>query len=456
MKRILKLSILSLIILFGAVLIQSTTYAWYVQALLVYYEYEDGITAATTYRNLSPVYGETYHIDSPEISGYKPDKDYIECYFTDSIAFWVKYYPVEGEQYNLVINYIDTEGNKLADSYNESLGVDTSYNIDSPVIKGYTANLLNVSGTITSDTTIDVIYAKNKYDLVINYYDDRGNIIADPYSKKLEFNDSYEVTSPVVYGFKPMIECVSGVIEDNTTVNVYYSRNNYRLIIYYVDEFGNTMSEPYHTSMQYGNTFDTPSPVIYGYTPDYSHIEGVLDRDLEYTVTYSKNDYVLTIKYIDQDGNNVADDYVATLKYNDPYEVESPIIPGHDYNIDVVSGVLTRDTEIIVNYVVRYYTVTINYVDSHGNILKEATRMTLRYNSEYEIITPEIDGYYTNENNVSSQFLTDNVEINIVYTKCSSYSAPQLIIRIASAVTGLGLNFTIAFEIIRRKKFFIK
>ena len=451
MKRILKLSILSLIILFSAVIIQSATYAWYIQAILVYYQYEDGTTAADTYRNLNPVYGETYHIDSPKINGYMPDKDYVEYYFTDSAAFWVKYYPVEGDQYNLVINYIDKEGNQLANPYTESLAVDSSYNIDSPIINGYTADLLNVSGTITEDTTIDVVYSKNKYNLVINYYDDRGNIIADSYTDVLEFNDSYNITSPEVYGFKPMYETVSGIIKDNTTINVNYTRNDYSLIIYYVDEFGNTMSEPYHTSMQYGNSFDNPSPVIYGYTPDYDHISGILDRNLEYTVTYSKNDYVLTIKYIDQDGNRVADDYIATLKYNDPYEVESPIIPGHDYNIDVVSGVLTRDTEIIVNYVVRYYTVTINYIDSCGNKLRESTIMTLRYNSEYEVTTPEIEGYYTNESNVSSQILTDNVEINIQYSKCKCESTEQVVIRIATTITSLGINFAILVEILKRR-----
>ena len=66
----------------------------------------------------------------------------------------------------------------------------------------------------------------------------------------------------------------------------------------------------------------------------------------------------------------------------------------------------------------------------------------------------KIEGYYTNENNVSSQILTDDIEINILYTKCNS--SEQVIIRIATAITSLGINFTIVIEIIRRKRFFIK
>ena len=93
-----------------------------------------------------------------------------------------------------------------------------------------------------------------------------------------------------------------------------YSKCDYDLIINYVDEENNVISNRYYANMKYESEFNVPSPIIDGYTPNYDYIEGILDKNLEYTVTYSKNDYKLVIKYVDSNGNKFCDDYIDTVK----------------------------------------------------------------------------------------------------------------------------------------------
>ena len=167
MKKLLKIFIFSLLLFFSVATISVTSNAWYVQLIIIYYQYEDGSEAYETYRERDPEYGVTYHIDSPTIEGYTPDYEYIEYTYTGMKGFWVTYYK---DGYNLKINYIDEEGNELANSYNKTLNKNSEYSIESPMIDGYIPNIEVVSGTLEADTEINVIYTRNKYNLVINIY----------------------------------------------------------------------------------------------------------------------------------------------------------------------------------------------------------------------------------------------------------------------------------------------
>ena len=574
MKKLLKIFIFSLLLFFSVATISATTQAWYVQLILVHYQYEDGSTAAPSYREENPEYGVTYHIDSPKIDGYIPDKEYVECTFNGLKVFWVTYYKngyslkinyideegntlassynkvlnknseysiesptIDGyipnievvsgtleadtevnviytrNKYNLVINYKDIDGNKVYDSYNESLLKNSEYNIESPAIEGHTPNINIVSGTLDSDKEMDVIYSKNDYVLTINYLDELGNtikessyydfkyndnynievpaingysidiesingviknnkeidlvykankylltinyidegnkILADPYSEELNYGTNYNIKSPDIYGYRPYLEYVSGKLEEDTTINVYYSLNDYVVIINYVDEEGNPLSDRYYASMKYGSTFNEPSPIIYGYTPDYDNISGVLDKNLEYTVTYTKNDYTLTIKYLDSDGNQLIEDYVEVLKYNTDYNIDTPNIDGYAPNINNVFGTLTRDTEIIISYTANYYNLIINCIDISNNRLINTYTYNLKYNKKYEIVTPEIEGYYTNDKSICGVMTNYGVVLDIYYHEHRIiHDGVQVAVTVTMTLTNMVALLYISFNIL--------
>lgn len=580
MKKINKFILFIILFFFSAITLISNVKAWYVSIIIVYYQYEDGSTAHDTYRENDPVYGVLYHIDSPTIEGYTPDQEYVEYVFNGTKAFIVKYYQngyrlkinyldqdgntlfdsynqvlnknseyriespiyegyepnisvVEGilendteinviyskNTYNLVINYIDDEGNKLADSYNQNLIKNSKYEIESPTIKGYTPNINVVEGILDIDKNIDVIYTKNDYEIKVNYLDEKNNIISDTDTFKfkykdeyninpkeiegystlddnvggiiesnleidfiyipnkykliinyideannqiypsleleLDYNSNYDIIAPIVYGYSPYLDNVSGLIKEDTIINLMYSKNDYELIINYLDEDNNILSNRYYAKLKYESEFNVPSPIIDGYTPNNDYISGKLDKNLEYDVIYTKNDYELVINYIDERGNKLIESYNSTLKYNDEYNIEVPKLEGYTPNIDYVSGIISHDTIVDVLYRINDYNLIINCFDINQNKLLKTYNYLLKYNEKYEIITPAIDNYYTNEGLVKGCMINGNVIVNIYYHRIETpIDGNKVLIQISAKVSSSIILLYFSFEIIR--KYFTK
>ena len=111
MKRFLKISIVLFLFIFIVVTISNTTYAWYVgDMIIVYYKYEDGSEAHEWEKINDLENGKLYHIDSPTITGYKPDLEYVEYLYENNggKVFIVTY---TKSDYILTINYKDDKGN---------------------------------------------------------------------------------------------------------------------------------------------------------------------------------------------------------------------------------------------------------------------------------------------------------------------------------------------------------
>lgn len=66
-----------------------------------------------------------------------------------------------GSYFTLTIFYIDEYGNEISPKYNRRMVSGSSYNVASPAIDGYTPNQAIVSGELTSDVTISVVYLED-------------------------------------------------------------------------------------------------------------------------------------------------------------------------------------------------------------------------------------------------------------------------------------------------------
>ncbi len=100
-----------------------------------------------------------------------------------------------------------------------------------------------------------------------------------------------------------------------------------------------------------GTAYDVATPPIEGYTADTERVKGVLDKDMEYDVVYTAEDYTLTILYVYQDGTEAAETYTEVLHFGDEYSVESPVIQTYFANKQKVEGVMpARDVTVTVIY----------------------------------------------------------------------------------------------------------
>ena len=134
--------------------------------LTIYYKYSGGGQASSTYVGKYKA-GESYSISSPSVSGYVPDIGTVSGKMgpADS-SVTVTYSPTaetiaKQQEYTLKINYISTNGNRVADIYYGTYHYGDAYSISSPSVSGYTAGIGAVSGTITGNVELTVTYTVN-------------------------------------------------------------------------------------------------------------------------------------------------------------------------------------------------------------------------------------------------------------------------------------------------------
>ena len=122
--------------------------------------------------------------------------------------------------YALTINYLYTNGTVAATLFSSNVVYDTAYSVDSPVIAGYTADKILVSGTMgAAPVTVDVTYTVNRY--TVAFVDEDGTVLkaateydygtpADAIAKPE--TPTKAATAEKVYtfaGWKPAVETVT-------------------------------------------------------------------------------------------------------------------------------------------------------------------------------------------------------------------------------------------------------
>ena len=104
--------------------------------------------------------------------------------------------------YNLKINYVYEDGSKAAESHEAELPYQSDYSVESPVIEGYTANNLVVSGTMpANDVEVTVTYTKNSYSYTVEHYwiGDKDKLDAQPFHTDADENQTALFDSAVAY-----------------------------------------------------------------------------------------------------------------------------------------------------------------------------------------------------------------------------------------------------------------
>ena len=118
------------------------------------------------------------------------------------------------------LNGLDGE---LINTISQQMNPNTAYDIATPPIEGYTPDIARVTGVLTKDTEVDVIYTINAYTLTIQYLFEDGGEAAPTYTAALNYGAAYSVDSPAVDGFNTATPTVAGTMPDrNVTVTVFY------------------------------------------------------------------------------------------------------------------------------------------------------------------------------------------------------------------------------------------
>jgi len=201
------------------------------------------------------------------------------------------------------------------------------------------------------------------YTLTINYLYENGSTAAPSYTARVNYGDTYSVTSPNVQGHSPSRQIVSGTMgATNMSVDVVYSANTYTVT--FKDWNGTVLKTQ---QVQYGGAATAPAnPTRTGYTfTGWDKAFTNVTADLVVTAQYGANTYTVTFK--DWNGTVLKTQQVqyggaATAPAN-------PTRAGYTFTgWDKAFTNVTANLVVTAQYSINTYTVT--FKDWNGTVLK--------------------------------------------------------------------------------------
>ena len=154
---------------------------------------EGGVTTYTyTYTKTYTVKIDPTAVDAEQYDGYYPLNGPTTLTVKGSndedvtIDFPIPAGKVTLQKYDLTINYKYADGSEAKPTHTESLTYGSSYSVASPLITGYTADKLTVSGSMPdSDVTVDVTFTAKDY--TVTYESNGGSMVP---SQTVKYNET--------------------------------------------------------------------------------------------------------------------------------------------------------------------------------------------------------------------------------------------------------------------------
>lgn len=246
--------------------------------------------------------------------------------------------------YKIIVNHVDKEGNKLADSETIIGHEGDKYITKAKDIYGYEVKQTPENSTgIMSENNMTVTYCYQLKDtnIVTKYVDEKGNEIADSEMIKGKVFDKYTTSAKDIYGYEliELPENNSGIMTEDTIVVTYcYQLKNTKVITKYIDEKGNEIADSQTIEGKVFDNYTTQAKNIYGYklteTPINS-IGSMTENAITVTYCYRKLQFNICVSQI----------------------LSNIILNGETQN---VSGKLEIDREVIVNSLKLTYTIKVS------------------------------------------------------------------------------------------------
>ncbi|EJS7535053.1 class 1 internalin InlJ [Listeria monocytogenes] len=199
-----------------------------------------------------------------------------------------------------------------------------------------------------------------------------------------------------------------------------------------LDQFGNPMNiEPGDGGVydQATNTItwenlSTDNPAVtYTFTSENGAIVGTVTTPFEAPQPIKGED--VTVHYLDDKGEKLADDEVLSGNLDDPYTSSAKDIP--DYTLtttpDNATGTFTTTSQsvtyVYTKNIVAAEPVTVNYVDATGKTLSPSEILNGNVGDTYNATAKQIDGYTLSAEptNATGQFTSSAQTVNYIYTK---------------------------------------
>ena len=364
-------------------------------------------------------------VESPEVTTGKVDREDIE-----------KTYYYKEISNGLIVKYVDIKTNEVLDQLTFTGNVNDEIEIEyKPIIQYYRVDDSRPDKEIVvlTNEPQEVIYEYvRRSEVVFRGIDqDTGEVLYEAVLDDTGVEgETYEVNPRVVNGYTlvKIPENARGTYSRNNPVVVFeYKKDAGTVEVKYVEKATGELLDSKTLTGSYGTTYTTQNKEITGYRflEVVGQTTGVFEvTSKEVTYYYERISSTVTLKYIDEDGNqldaesksgNMGDTYNFTLKEINGYEVvDTPALSGTFSDTDLTLIVKLKKVEEPV----ATGTIIVNLLDKNGRKIGESIVKTDEVGQTITINLPEIEGYrIVGDSTITATFVNGELVYDIRYEK---------------------------------------
>ena len=378
--------------------------------------------------------GDTFTSTLKTIEGYtnvsKPTNETITVGRTDIELVYTYRKTTAGVD----VRYIDQSTQQALISTKHIDGLEgVKYTTAAEKIEGYELVVTpsNSTGTFTVDKIIVTYEYRKLSTLTIKHIDENSNEVLDTEIITLKEGETYIVNAKLIEGYvntsTPDSETIT-MGRTNIEITYGYKKSTSGVDIRYIDQVtGDDISAPEHKDGVEGTAYTSNAITIDGYelvvTPNNANGKMTVET---ITVTYEYRKLsALTIKYIDENSNEVLDTEIITLKEGETYTVNAKLIEGYVNTSTPDNETITMGrTNIEITYGYKKSTsgVDIRYIDQvTGDDISAPEHKDGVEGTAYTSNAIIIDGYelVVIPNNANGEMTVETITVTYEYRKLS-------------------------------------
>jgi len=329
-------------------------------------------------------------IDAPieDISGYTADSVIKTITISADESKNVVTYTYTINQYKVtyLVDGVAIEG-VVSHDYKSEVAVAEKYTKTGYTVTDWSSDDVAIEdGKFTmpaKDVEIEATTAVNQYSYTVKYVDADGNEIADAATGKADYGATVEAPIITVDGYTAPATQGSVKITEVEADNVYtytYSINSYGYTVKYVDADGNSIRDAAAAEAVFGTEVTPEVPAIDGYTAPAAQTITISFDETKNAVTYvyTINSYGYTVKYVDADGNEIADAADGKAVFGTEVTPEVPAIDGYTAPAAQTITIASDVSKNVVTYTYSINSYVLTYLTAGDVVLSE---LTVEYNS---------------------------------------------------------------------------
>lgn len=294
-------------------------------------------------------------------------------------------------------------------------------------VEHYEADEFDATFTLGADNSeITITYSPKTYTLKIECVDAKtGTLLGKLPDQKVKYGDAFTASAGAIEGYTAEDATIS--IESMTgdmTYTVKYNKNVYT----YTVEYFNTKTQKVFGSKDYqaehGTAITAETPELTGYTlvSGSYKIDKLTKEGEKITVKYEPSQKMLTIVYVDTEGNKLSEDVTVSVYYGAEVMIASPMITGKVADQEIVSlEAYNGEDKITVTYDWRYYTVTIRFLekDSYGYQIRPDYVKSVKHGDPFTFAMDDSyneAAYVTDKSAVTYAAVTADITETVTYS----------------------------------------